>query len=174
MRSLIVLTVTLGSSLFVGGCTPDFYAEQAVDLHRSQMEQEAEQKRQQEINKRFDRLEEHLGIEESAKEPTQEMVDRAFPASFFPRQSCGDVLPSKRGEYPVNFYPVFIPNEGNNLERVTRSFCADAFATTDQYGNKVVQVASFYTEKAHEFVSLMEEEFSEARLGEPTPISYRE
>ncbi|NJO62607.1 MAG: hypothetical protein HC836_31580 [Richelia sp. RM2_1_2] len=107
-----------------------------------------------------------LGIDvPSESDATKESLEKAFPVTSFPRGSCGDPLPLDQSLYPVYFYPVFIPYTDDNLREVKSKFCADAWVKKDNNDNKVISVASFYTEKASEFLLLMENNFDGAKMG---------
>jgi hypothetical protein len=123
--------------------------------------------RDEEVNSRFDRLEKTLGVLVPNKEDaSDESVQVAFPLASFPRATCGDILPADKSIYPLSYYPIFIKNTGDNLQIVKDKFCSDAIAKKDKNtGEEVIQVASFYTNKASEFLRLMEQNFGEARLG---------
>lgn len=153
--------ITLLSSVFLIACTPDFYADQVIS-----------QAQRKEDEKRWRRLEEKLGIEvPDESQATQQSLETAFPLSSFPRGTCGDPLPFDESLYPLTYYPVFILDTADNLREVKSKFCADAYVKTDSNGKKVIQVASFYTQKASEFLLLMENDFGEARLGEASVVS---
>ena len=137
------------------------------------LEQAQGELRDREINRRFDRLEEHLGMNNVPDEDkaTPASVEAAFPAASFPRASCGDVLPSDKSVYPLSYYPVFIENTADNLRLARENFCADAILKKDERtGQQVIQVASFYTERASEFLRLMEDNFGSAELGQERVI----
>jgi hypothetical protein len=130
------------------------------------------QTQREEDEKRWRRLEEKLGIEApNESQATQESLKNAFPLSSFPRGTCGDPLPSDESLYPLTYYLVFIPWTDENLREVKSKFCADAYVKTSTNGEKVIKVASFYTQKASEFLLLMENNFGEARLGEASVVS---
>jgi hypothetical protein len=151
------------------GCTDPagFVLEQGLDESRSQSDREY-------IDQRFNELQRNLGVNETEQETSDDMVSASFPSASFPRETCGDPLPSDKSLYPINYYAVFVPDEGDNLEVIRSEFCADAFSKLDKAtGENVIQVASFYTEKVHEFVSLMEKNFGEgAKLGKPSVVNY--
>lgn len=89
----------------------------------------------------------------------------------FPRDSCGDKLPSNSSEYPLSYYPVHIPNTGDNLQVVKEKFCKDAFIKKiEGTGEDVIQIASFYTDNSSDFLSLMEESFDGVKLGKAKVI----
>lgn len=153
--------VVLISTLSLVACSPDFYAEQLIN-----------QAQREDDEKRWRRLEEKLGIEApDESQATQESLKNAFPLSSFPRGTCGDPLPSDESLYPLTYYPVFVPWTDENLREVKSKFCADAYVKTSSNGEKTIKVASFYTQKASEFLLLMENNFGEARLGEPSVVS---
>jgi len=51
--------------------------------------------------------------------------DQQFSLSDFPKASCGDPLPSNSSDYPITFYPVFVPYSDDNLAKVRSSLCQD-------------------------------------------------
>jgi hypothetical protein len=153
--------IILLSTLSLVACSPDFYAEQLINQSQRQDDEE-----------RWRRVEEKLGIEvPDESQATQKSLETAFPLSSFPRETCGDPLPFDESLYPLTYYPVFIPATDDNLREVKSKFCADAYIKTGSNGEKVIMVASFYTQKASEFLLLMESNFGEARLGQSSVVS---
>lgn len=149
-------------TVMIVSCSPDFYAEQVIDTVKEQKNQE----QRQEDEKRWQRLEKKLGIEApNESDTTNESVEKAFSAVSFPRNSCGDPLPLDKSLYPVFFHPILIPYSENNLREVKSKFCGDAWVKQDESGKKVISVASFYTEKASEFLVVMKNHFGEANVG---------
>lgn len=161
MTKQLRLVFLLGTLLIVS-CTPDFYAEQVIETAKDARDQGY----RQEDEKRWQRLEKKLGIDApNESDATKESLKTAFPLASFPRGSCGDPLPLDESLYPVSFYPVFIPYTEDNLREVKSKFCADAWVKKDKNGEKVISVASFYTQKASEFLLLMKNNFGEAEVG---------
>jgi hypothetical protein len=160
-QTTLLLLVTF--AIYLSGCEHGYFLiEQAQDAAR-----------EEELDARFDRLEERLGIfvpnEDNASSAS---VAVAFPPASFPRETCGDPLPSDESEYPLTYYPIFIKNTADNLQTVKEQFCTDAFVKNDKAtGEEVIMVASFYTQKASEFLLLMKQNFGEARLGTASVIT---
>lgn len=108
--------------------------------------------------------------------PPKPAVPSTPPNSFdsvsFPKESCGDSLPSDQKAYPVNLYPVFIDYSEANLKAITSGFCSDAFATNRKKTNKKsIQVASFIgIERATEFKEFMIKKLKSGEIGEPSVI----
>jgi hypothetical protein len=90
----------------------------------------------------------------------------------FPRNTCGDELPTDASIYPVDVYPVYIPYSDSNLKKVKSSFCNDAFQIKrEKTGGKSILVASFLSlEKAERFRLLMKNEFGGGEVGKPSRI----
>jgi hypothetical protein len=95
-----------------------------------------------------------------------------FQDTDFPLDSCGDSLPTNPQEFPVSFYPVYVSMTDENLNKMTRSFCRDAYAMTRKdVGTKAIQVASFTSlDKAEDFKSYLAQFFSRVEIGEPTIV----
>ncbi|CCQ56986.1 MAG: hypothetical protein MK111_01355 [Crocosphaera sp.] len=92
--------------------------------------------------------------------------------SDFPKNRCGDDLPSNADAYPLNFYPVFVPLSKDNLENLRNNFCQDAFPVIRKDTQvKEIQVSSFSSlEKSQQFVQFLENQSIEAEVGQATVI----
>ena len=93
-----------------------------------------------------------------------------FSSSDFPKASCGDPLPSDPNEYPVTFYPVFVPYSEANLNTARSLFCQDALKVRRKDTQELaVQVSSFTNEeKSRSFANFINFEISDAEVGQPT------
>lgn len=93
-----------------------------------------------------------------------------FSSSDFPKTSCGDPLPSDPNEYPVTFYPVFVPYSEANLDKARSLFCQDALKVRRKDTQELaVQVSSFTNEeKSRSFANFINFEISDAEVGQPT------
>lgn len=93
-----------------------------------------------------------------------------FSSSDFPKSSCGDPLPSDPRDYPVTFYPVFIPYNETNLDKARSLFCQDSLKVRRKDTKEIaIQVASFNDEeKSKEFASFINSEIIDAEVGQPT------
>lgn len=101
------------------------------------------------------------------------LMARYFPVESFPRQSCGDPLPSDSSIYPIEYRAVSVPYSESNLNTIRAKYCSDALPTIRKSDNKkVVQVASFYDiEKAGVFTQFLANKYGEAYLAEePTVV----
>ncbi|TAG98123.1 MAG: hypothetical protein EAZ18_01435 [Oscillatoriales cyanobacterium] len=89
----------------------------------------------------------------------------------FPKASCGDPLPTNPNDYPVDFYPVYLPDSEANLQLAQR-FCQDAlFKQRKDTGSIAVQVASFSNyQRAIEFKDFLNSETSGSTIAPPTRI----
>jgi hypothetical protein len=99
-------------------------------------------------------------------------ADNIFQDTDFPLDSCGDGLPTNPQAFPVSFYPVYVSMTDANLNKMTRSFCRDAYAMTRKdVGKKAIQVASFTSlDRAEDFKSYLAQFFSGVEVGEPTIV----
>ncbi|WP_377474038.1 MAG: hypothetical protein P2A85_16945 [Microcoleus anatoxicus] len=90
--------------------------------------------------------------------------------SNFPKSTCGDPLPTNPNDYPVDFYPVYLPDSEANLQLARSRFCQDAlFKQRKDTGSIVVQVASFSNyQRAIEFRDFLNSETSGSSIGPPT------
>ena len=93
-----------------------------------------------------------------------------FSSSDFPKTSCGDPLPSDPNDYPVTFYPVFVPYSEANLNTARSLFCQDALKVRRKDTQEIaVQISSFTSEeKSRSFANFINSEFSDAEIGQPT------
>lgn len=99
-------------------------------------------------------------------------ADNIFKNTDFPLDSCGDSLPTNPQEFPASFYPVYVSMTDENLNKITRSFCRDAYSMTRKdAGKKAIQVASFTSlDKADDFQQYLGQFFSGVEVGEPTIV----
>lgn len=93
-----------------------------------------------------------------------------FSLSDFPKTSCGDPLPSDPNDYPVTFYPVFVPYSEANLDKARSLFCQDALKVRRKDTQELaVQVSSFTSEeKSRSFANFINSEISDTEIGQPT------
>jgi hypothetical protein len=98
--------------------------------------------------------------------------ENIFQDADFPANSCGDGLPTSSDKFPVSFYPVYVGMTDKNLEKITQSFCGDAYAMTRKdAAKKAIQVASFTSlNKADDFKAYLSQFFSGVEIGEPTIV----
>lgn len=92
--------------------------------------------------------------------------------SNFPKVTCGDPLPTNPNDYPVDFYPVYLPDSEANLQLARSRFCQDALSRKRKdSGTRAVQVAAFTSQqRAIEFRDFLNSETSGASIGPPTSI----
>lgn len=97
-------------------------------------------------------------------------TDQQFAASNFPKASCGDPLPSDPNDYPVTFYPVFVPYSEANLDKARSLFCQDALKVRRKDTQEIaVQISSFTSEETSKsFANFINSEISDAEVGQPT------
>ena len=100
------------------------------------------------------------------------LMARYFPVESFPRQTCGDPLPSDSSMYPIEYRAVSIPYSESNLNTIKAKYCSDALPAIRKSDNKkVIQVASFYDiEKAGVFTQFLANKYGEAYLAEEPTI----
>lgn len=93
-----------------------------------------------------------------------------FSSSDFPKTSCGDPLPSDPRDYPVTFYPVFIPYSEINLDKARSLFCQDSLKVRRKDTKDIaIQVASFNDEeKSKDFANFINSEIIDAEVGQST------
>lgn len=92
--------------------------------------------------------------------------------SNFPKSTCGDPLPTNPNDYPVDFYPVYLPDSEANLQLARSRFCQDALLRKRKdSGTRAVQVAAFTSkQRAIEFRDFLNSETSGSSIGPPTTI----
>lgn len=95
------------------------------------------------------------------KTPTPESKNRyednATKKGTYPKSKCGKV----RGK---PFYPIYIPRNNSNLDRVKREFCKE---DARDLGDKIM-VATFSEEvEAYEFLDFIGKHLPGAWMGEP-------
>lgn len=90
--------------------------------------------------------------------------------SNFPKASCGDPLPTNPNDYPVDFYPVYLPDSEANLQLARSRFCQDALSKIRKDSRtRAVQVAAFTSkQRAIEFRDILNSETSGSSIGPPT------
>jgi serine/threonine-protein kinase len=105
----------------------------------------------------------------SAESPAPD-AENPFASEDFPKATCGDAMPTDPAAFPVEFHPVFVPQENRNLRRIRAQFCEDAIAVTRKdTAERAIQVASFTSlERAEQFQQLLDEEFDNVEVGEAT------
>lgn len=93
-----------------------------------------------------------------------------FSFADFPKPSCGDPLPTDANDYPVTFYPVFVPYSETNLAKARSLFCQDSLKVRRKDTKELsVQIASFTDEEeSRSFAEFIETEISETEVGKPT------
>ncbi|WP_333466942.1 hypothetical protein [Microcoleus sp. herbarium12] len=91
--------------------------------------------------------------------------------SNFPKASCGDPLPTNPNDYPVDFYPVYLPDSEANLQ-IAQRFCQDALSKRRKDSRtRAVQVAAFTSkQRAIEFRDFLNSETSGASIAPSTRI----
>lgn len=109
----------------------------------------------------------------SRPSPAVSSSQNPFDRVSFPQGSCGDTLPRNPALYPVNFYPVYIDNQGQNLAMVQSRFCSDAYAMRKKDTNQpAIQVASFLDQqRAQFFAEFMQQQMGSGEVGPPTPVT---
>lgn len=98
-----------------------------------------------------------------------------FSMSDFPKASCGDPLSSDLNNYPLTFYPVFVPYSEANLAKARSLFCQDSLKVRRKDNQELaVQVSSFTNEaKSRIFADFLSSEISGADVGNPTIIQQK-
>lgn len=96
-----------------------------------------------------------------------------FAKSNFPKNVCGDPLPSDPSKYPIDFYPVNIPDSAKNLNKAKTSYCRDALRKISKDTKQPrIQIASFISEeRAEAFADFIRVDFSDVAVGSSTVIS---
>jgi serine/threonine protein kinase len=115
--------------------------------------------------------------------PAQKPSEENSPASYsstssstsstdFPKATCGDPLPSSRSDYPVRFYPVFLPAQDRYLTLARQHVCQDALRIIRKdNGQPAIQVASFRDyETARQFQSFLTQKVGTAQIGPVTIV----
>lgn len=98
-----------------------------------------------------------------------------FSSSDFPKSSCGDPLPSDPNDYPVNFYPIFVPYSEANLEKARSLFCQDSLKVRRKDSQELaIQISSFTNEEtSKKFADFVSSEISDTEVGQPTIVHYK-
>lgn len=112
--------------------------------------------------------------EASAYSAPQSSRVNLFDSVAFPRSTCGDPRPVDPSQYPVNFYPVFVPYSERNLSILRSRFCDDAYKMTrTDKGIEAIQVSSFTSyEKAEMFKDFLNKNVGGAEVGQPTRVEF--
>ncbi|MDV3348986.1 PPC domain-containing protein [Leptothoe sp. LEGE 181152] len=105
-------------------------------------------------------------------DPELSEVENPFFSESFPKDVCGDPLPSDLSAYPVQLYPVYVDYDEETLNVVKTQACADAIKKKRENTSKTsIQVASFLSrQKAELFKDFLSNYFTGAEVGEPTQI----
>lgn len=106
-------------------------------------------------------------------EKTDFSSENLFYQEQFPKDSCGDPLPSDASLYPVQYYPVFVEFSESNLNWLTSQLCQDVYRTIRRDTNtESIQVASFLSlEQAVFFQEFLSSEgFQSVDVGQPSLV----
>ena len=102
---------------------------------------------------------------------SQQIIPKQQLFSFadYPQNQCGDLKPSNLNDYPVKFYPVYVPYSSTNLTYTKGNLCRDSYKKRDRStGQFQVQVASFLTKnKAEDFADFINQKIDGATVGKP-------
>lgn len=92
-----------------------------------------------------------------------------FDTAQFPQSRCGDSPPINSASQ-IQFYPVFVDYNENNLQRAISNFCADAYQTNRKDNGEIaIQVASFTNRnRAEVFSDFMKRKLGSGNVGQPT------
>jgi serine/threonine-protein kinase len=108
----------------------------------------------------------------SPPKPTPASSANEFDNARFPKESCGDALPTNSTS-PTQIYPVFIKYSYSNLESVKSNFCTDAYKTKrNDTGEVAIQVASFTNRnRAELFSKFLNKQLGSGDVGQTTTYS---
>lgn len=117
--------------------------------------------------KKFD-IDINIANAASLAPPSPQLSNFVFSKNNYPQNSCGDPLPKDPKVYPINFYPVEVPDSVSNLNKAKNLFCRDAFQKRSD-DVKLIQIVSFTNkEKAQAFAALVGSEINGTKVGTPT------
>jgi serine/threonine-protein kinase len=108
----------------------------------------------------------------SPPKPTPASSANEFDNARFPKESCGDALPTNSTS-PTQIYPVFIKYSQSNLQKVKSNLCTDAYKTKRKdTGEVAIQVASFTNRnRAELFSNFINRKLGSGDLGQTTTYS---
>lgn len=111
-------------------------------------------------------------LQPTAADSTATHIYHKFSTSEFPKASCGDTLTSDSNDYPITFYPVFVPYSEANLAKARSLFCQDSLKVRRKDTQELaVQVSSFTSEAESKiFADFISYEISGTDVGKPTII----
>lgn len=113
-----------------------------------------------------------LDVKSISKESPEISSSTLFSQQDFPKDRCGDDMPTDSNITSVQFYPVNISYSPENLDFIRANFCRDAYQKRDKSTReKLIQISSFTDQnKAQEFANFVESKVSGVTVGLPTTI----
>lgn len=108
--------------------------------------------------------------------PTSTPLSNPFDSVSFPKDSCGDKLPTDQKAYPVKIYPVFIEYSEINFRAVTSKYCRDSLNKfRKETGKYAIQVGSFLSvEQANQFKYFLQDKLGSGEVGNPTLLEAKQ
>lgn len=95
-----------------------------------------------------------------------------FDNESFPKDTCGDRMPTNINEFPVDFYPVYAEPTAGILQYIKVNLCRDAYSMTRKdIGQRAIQVGSFTSyERAEQFSKFLQNKIGSGEIGEPRRV----
>lgn len=95
-----------------------------------------------------------------------------FDNESFPKDTCGDRMPTNINEFPVNFYPVYAEPTAGILQYIKVNLCRDAYSMTRKdIGQRATQVGSFTSyERAEQFSKFLQNKIGSGEVGQPRRV----
>ncbi|WP_017293172.1 hypothetical protein [Geminocystis herdmanii] len=102
----------------------------------------------------------------------QNNITTIFDNESFPKDTCGDRMPTNINEFPVDFYPVYVNFSSENLRLVQSRFCKDAYSMTrKEIGQKAIQIGSFTSyDRAEQFSKFLKNKIGSGEVGQPRRV----
>jgi hypothetical protein len=102
----------------------------------------------------------------------QNNITTIFDNESFPKDTCGDRMPTNLNDFPVNFYPVYAEPTAEILQYIKVNLCRDAYSMTRKdIGQRATQVASFTSyERAEQFRDFLINKVGSGEIGEPRRV----
>lgn len=114
----------------------------------------------------------NLSRDNPDQENQSNSTSNIFDNESFPKDTCGDQIPTNIKDFPVNFYPVYAEPTAGILQYIKVNLCRDAYSMTRKdIGQRATQVGSFTSyERAEQFSKFLQNKIGSGEIGEPRRV----
>ncbi len=104
--------------------------------------------------------------------PNKNNITTIFDNESFPKDTCGDRMPTNINEFPVDFYPVYAEPTAGILQYIRVNLCRDAYSMTrKEIGQRATQVGSFTSyDRAEQFSKFLKNKIGSGEVGQPRRV----